>query len=209
MTILIAGFGAFPGAPLNPCEALARCLEDARTASGARVRSVVLPVEWERSWPVLRAAIEETGASAVLVFGLHARASRLRLELDAINARELGIPDAAGGFPSGPGVEDGPERLSGVWPLSLCASALSCAGIAFDISRDAGRYLCNDTYYRLCRYGGGHLRSFGFVHTPLTDELLDGWAKANALPDVCRTVPEARLREAALRLADVLAAAEA
>ncbi|KQT66146.1 hypothetical protein ASG62_20305 [Aureimonas sp. Leaf427] len=169
-----------------------------------------MPVEWERSWPVLRTAIEETGASGVLVFGLHARAARLRLELDAVNARELGVEDAAGGFPSGPGVEEGPERLSGAWPLSASAAALADAGIGFELSRDAGRYLCNDTYYRLCHYGGGgRLRRFGFVHTPLSDEVLDGWARTGALPEVCRTIPAARLREAALCLAEVFAAPEA
>lgn len=205
MTILVAGFGAFPGAPLNPCQTLAQSLDRAETASGAAIRSVVLPVEWARSWTVLRAAIEETGASDVLVFGLHARAGLLRLELDAVNARELGVADAAGAFPSGPGVEEGPERLSGVWPLSASAAALSRAGMAFELSRDAGRYLCNDTYYRLCRYGSAQrLRHFGFVHTPLTDEVLDGWAKAGALPELCRSVPEAGLREAALCLADVV-----
>lgn len=209
MTILVGGFGAFPGAPLNPCQALAESLVGARAASGGAIRSVVLPVEWDRSWPVLRSAIEETGASEVLLFGLHARAARLRIELDAVNARELGVADAAGGFPSGPGVEDGPERLAGSWPLSAAASALSRAGMAFELSRDAGRYLCNDTYYCLCRYGGaGRLRRFGFVHTPLTDEALDDWARAGTLPELCRTVSAARLREAALCLAEVFTAPE-
>lgn len=208
MTILVAGFGAFPGAPLNPCEVLALSLQDARTASGVSIRSVVLPVEWDRSWPVLRVAIEETKAKAVLVFGLHARAGRLRLELDAVNARELGQADAAGRFPSGPGVDNGPERLQGAWPLSASAAMLSHAGIAFELSRDAGRYLCNDTYYRLCRYGGeNHLRHYGFVHTPLSDEALDGWA-AVGLPELCRTVPAGQIREAALCLAEVFAAPE-
>ncbi|KQT45111.1 hypothetical protein ASG43_12455 [Aureimonas sp. Leaf454] len=203
MTILVAGFGAFPSAPLNPSETLVEMLRDVRTAAGSLVHPVLLPVEWDRSWPVLREAIERSGADTVLAFGLHAGAQRLRLELDAVNARQLGQADAAGRFPSGPGVEDGPERLSGAWPLSACAAALTRAGIPFEVSRDAGRYLCNDTYYRLCRYGaGGRLRSWGFVHTPLTDELIDGWAAAGALPELCRTISADTLRQAALCLAD-------
>jgi pyroglutamyl-peptidase len=188
---------------MNPCAAVVGTLEGVRTSSGALVHSLVLPVEWDRSWPVLRDAIEASKARIVLVFGLHAGAERLRLELDAVNVRELGQADAAGRFPSGPGIEDGPERLSGTLPLSACASALTRAGIPFEVSRDAGRYLCNDTYYHLCRYGSsGRLAAWGFVHTPLTDELLDGWSAAGALPMLCRTISADVLRKAVLCLAE-------
>ena len=184
MTILVAGFSSFPGAPDNPAEHLMRGLA-ASTADPLVTgpQSVVLPVEWDRSWPLLEAAIRSAGASTVLLFGLHSRAERLRIELLARNRRELGRIDAAGCFPSGPAVMDGPEKLRLVLPWADVAQALRAARVSFEWSTNAGSYLCNDTLYRLAhaadRLG---VRRFGFFHVPLTDELV-------ASPDV-ETMPE-------------------
>ena len=205
MTILLAGFGSFPGAPINPCEALVRSLEDVATTQRHALSTVVVPVEWDRSWAVLSGAIEASRATSVVLFGLNARAPRLRLEIEAVNARELGREDAAGGFPSGPMIGDGPERLACRLPLGAVARSLRQAGIDFEISRDAGRYLCNDTFYRLCRHGAARgLAHWGFVHVPPTDEVLDDWIAAGALPELCRTLSADDLRRAALALIEVL-----
>lgn len=203
MTILVAGFASFPGAPANPTEALAGALEGRETARGEAIAGTALPVEWERSWPALKAAIGERVPRAVMLFGLHARIERLRIELTARNARELGRVDAAGAFPPGPAISDGPERLSVDLPLGRIAAALRREAIAFEWSQDAGRYLCNETLYRLAENARG-LDAFGFVHVPVTDALVPVWLEAGALPDPCRTIPEEGLMRAAQAILDCL-----
>lgn len=207
MTLLLTGFSRFPDAPSNPTETLVHSLAGCRTASGEAIAVAVLPTEWEGAWPALLGAMRAEAPSAVLMFGLHARIDRLRIELAARNGRELGRADAAGAFPAGPAVAEGPAVLSTSLPLARVAKALRDEGSDFELSHDAGRYLCNDTLYRLCLHAATErLSPVGFVHTPLTDEMLDDWQSAGKLPEPCRTIPAEALRRAALAMAEALAA---
>lgn len=210
MTILVAGFSSFPGAPDNPTEHLMRALAagtDEPVAMG--LETVVLPVEWDRSWPMLEAAIRSAGASTVLLFGLHSRAERLRIELLARNRRELGRIDAAGCFPSGPAVMDGPEKLRLALPWTGVARALREARVSFEWSTSAGTYLCNDTLYRLA-YNADRLgvRRYGFFHVPLTDELVAA-PDIEAMPEVFCSLAAADLERAARHLVATLSLDEA
>lgn len=203
MTIVVAGFSSFPGAPINPTEGLVQSLAGLSTARGEAIVPCLLPVDWERSWPMLRATIEEHRPHGVLVFGLHSAAGRLRFELTGRNGRELGRADAAGGFPSGPQVTEGPETLEAKLPLTGMAASLRGAGIDFEFSRDAGRYLCNDTLYRLCRHAADlGVEHYGFLHTPLTDDVVEAYRAANVMPDFCHTIDPESLRCAALALCE-------
>ncbi|NDV85621.1 hypothetical protein GTW51_02795 [Aurantimonas aggregata] len=207
MTILVAGFSSFPGAPDNPTEHLVRALAaDAAYAAGADLATVVLPVEWERSWPVLEAAILDAKADTVLLFGLHRRAERLRIELLARNRRELGRIDAVGGFPSGPAVLDGADILPLALPWTHVARTLRAARVSFEWSTNAGAYLCNDTLYRLAfhaeRLG---VDRFGFFHVPMTDELVVA-SGAETGPEIFCSLAGADLERAARHLVAVLSA---
>ena len=195
--VLVAGFSSFPGAPRNPTEDLVRSLQD-EAAVGPGFAATVLPVAWEASWPALRTAIEAVRPRAVLLFGLHMRAERMRVELVARNRRELGRADAVGDFPSGPAVLDGPERLAARLDWSGVAAVLREAGIAFEWSTNAGGYLCNATLYRLAHEAGRlGVSSFGFFHVPLTDETVAETVAAQEMPEVFCSLPAAALRRAA------------
>ncbi|HEY9056777.1 MAG TPA: hypothetical protein VIN77_06470 [Aurantimonas sp.] len=204
MSILFAGFSSFPGAPRNPTEDLALSLQRDQDEAGA-LRAEVLPVAWEASWPRLRAAIEAVRPATVMLFGLHQRAERLRLELVARNRRELGRVDAVGGFPSGPAVLDGPQSLPANLPWNDVAAALRDAGASFEWSTDAGGYLCNDTFYRLAYHAASlGVRRFGFIHVPLSDEAVADTVASETLPEVFCSVPAATLERAARALATAL-----
>jgi pyroglutamyl-peptidase len=201
MTILFAGYSSFPGAPDNPAEHLIQALAAPNSAAaGADPAVIVLPVEWDRSWPVLEAAIQAAGARTVLLFGLHRLAERLRIETLARNRRELGRMDAAGRFPSGPAVMDGPETLRLALPWTRVAQTLRKAGVSFEWSTNAGSYLCNDTLYRLA-YGAERLgvRRYGFFHVPLTDEIVAS-SEPEAMPEVFCSLAAADLERAARQL---------
>lgn len=173
-TVLLAGFEAFPGAPANPTEHLVHAFDGAALAQGARVERLVLPVEWGRSWQVLAARIDSERPDAVLLFGLHAKSERFRIEMTGFNERATDRPDAAGRHAETLAIAPGPRTAGARLPLEALGRELSRAGIDFEISEDAGRYLCNETLYHLCREGRSFgLRYFGFIHTPLTDECAD------------------------------------
>ncbi|MCQ0989124.1 pyroglutamyl-peptidase I family protein [Jiella marina] len=205
MSILVAGFSSFPGVATNPSEDMIRRLE-ARTAESTAVATLVLPVEWESSWPRLKEAIAATGATSVLLFGLHMRCERFRVELMARNHRELGRADAVNAFPAGPSISDGPKTIPCRLDWGAVAKALRDAGTDFEWSTHAGGYLCNDTLYRLAeRAASLGVERFGFFHMPLSDERVGEYVDRHTLPEVFMSMPAGRMDAAALALIAMLA----
>ncbi|MDR7040254.1 pyroglutamyl-peptidase [Methylobacterium sp. BE186] len=149
-TLLVTGFGPFPGVPRNPSAALARRLGKAprlRLALGGAPSVLVLRTAYDAIREVLAPALAEK-PQAVLMFGVASRARALRVEIRARNRASPLFPDASGHRagrlaldPAGP-----PERTS---PAAHAAVAiLRRHGIPVAASRDAGRYLCNASYFR-------------------------------------------------------------
>jgi len=166
-TLLVTGFGPWPGVRINPTAALVAGLsnEDLPEPGACRLVTKVLPTEYRRSWTMLRRSALRHRPDIVLQFGFAPKA-------EAISLEKLGrLPcgkrtDAAGYAPrSGTVSRSGPDRLSTTIPLKPLAMALRRAGLAVALSEDAGGYLCNATFYRsLQRLGEG--RHIGFVHLP-------------------------------------------
>src|SRR5712691_5718313 len=97
-TILITGFGPFPGAPHNPTGPLVRELARRRHPAFAGVRRVahVFRTSYEavdRELPILLAREKP---DALVMFGLAPRASHIRIETRARNVINLMVPDAEG-----------------------------------------------------------------------------------------------------------------
>src|SRR5262245_41293410 len=113
-TILITGFGPFPGAPFNPTAPLAEALARSRHPAFAQVRRVahVFEVSYaavDRELPELMAREKP---DALLMFGLATRTKHLRIESRAHNALTRRVRDAAGCIPGTVTIADGapPER---------------------------------------------------------------------------------------------------
>ncbi|MGE5166474.1 MAG: hypothetical protein ACM3IH_20950, partial [Sphingobacteriales bacterium] len=95
LTILVTGFGPFPGAPFNPSGPLARRLARARRPALAQVKVVthIFATSYaavDRELPLL---IARHKPHALLMLGLAPRARGLRVETRARNALAL-LPDA-------------------------------------------------------------------------------------------------------------------
>src|SRR6185312_13291679 len=86
-TILITGFGPFPGAPFNPSEPLALELARRRHPTFAGVRRVghVFRVTYEAVDAELPALIAREKPAALVMFGLAARTKHVRIETRARN----------------------------------------------------------------------------------------------------------------------------
>lgn len=169
-TILLTGFGPFPGVPENASERLVSKLAHlaARRFSAHRVVARVLPTEWERAPARLEFLYDRERPKLVLHFGVSARASAYVIETVARNACRA-AEDAAGALPGTcVVVEGGPETLPARLPTEDIAQRLATLGVPVVTSDDAGGYLCNAVLYRSLLLARERERAsaVGFFHIP-------------------------------------------
>jgi pyroglutamyl-peptidase len=165
--VLVAGFEPFGGGTVNPSERVAQAL-DARVISGWHVRGVVLPCRFGAAPVALLRAIRRERPRIVICLGLASRRRAVTPERWARNLVEARIPDNAGFQPGRRLIEAGGEAIlpSGL-PVEQIARAMRSAGLPARVSVSAGRFVCNELFYRLmkaCRSGAG-VRA-GFIHLP-------------------------------------------
>jgi len=196
ITILITGFGPFPGTPFNPTGILAEELARRRHPAFANVRRVshVFRVSYEAVDRELPALLERESPDALIMFGVATRSKHLRIETRARNALARTVPDATGDIPcSGAICPGGPAALPLRVPAQRLLIATRATGVPIVISRDAGDYLCNYLCWRAAEAAcGGSPSVMSFVHVPQ----VHGWSSPG-------------LRRLRLSLDDLMAAGEA
>src|SRR5207253_1411523 len=94
LTVLLTGFGPFPGAPFNPTAGLAQRLAARRRPAFADVSRIAHVFETsyaavERELPAL---LKRVRPDVVLLFGVATRSKYLRIETRARNARSPLFP---------------------------------------------------------------------------------------------------------------------
>jgi pyroglutamyl-peptidase len=166
-TVLITGFGPFPGAPHNPTQALAIRLATAKRPSLTLIGHV-FATRYDAVDRELPALVERHRPDALLMFGLHGRARTLRVETLARNtlARRA---DAGGAVPATRRIDTaGEDQARMPTPALRLVHAARRAGIEAVLSRDAGAYLCNYLCWRATALTGGKTgpRLIAFVHVP-------------------------------------------
>jgi pyroglutamyl-peptidase len=176
LRLLVTGFGPFPGAPENPTETLVRTLaeEPPEAFAASAMKAVVLPTDYQRSWPMLRGLYSRFEPDVVVHFGLNGSANAIHIETVGVNLVDQKKPDASGYAPrSGRVRRGGPEKLFAMLPAEAILAALKRGGIPAQLSDDAGDYVCNATLYRSL-YALPAGRTVGFIHVPpnLTPEAL-------------------------------------
>ena len=169
-TILITGFGPFPGAPYNPTGPLVSELARRRHPAFANVRRVahVFPVSYEAVDRELPALLKRERPDALIMFGLAVRARQMRIEMRARNAVTRMLPDVSGRIPLAATIlPGGPPTVPLRSPAQRLLSAALATGVPVALSRDAGRYLCNYLCWRAAEAAGtGTPSLIAFVHVP-------------------------------------------
>jgi pyroglutamyl-peptidase len=173
-TILLTGFGPFPGVPDNASAALVPKLAHlvARRFRAHRVVARILPTEWDAVPDRLAAHYARERPCLGLHFGVSERATGFVIETLARNVRAAS-PDAAGAMPRAACVvEKGPESLATTLPTDEIVARLAALGLPASLSNDAGAYLCNTALYTaLALAGEGRTApAIGFVHIPVSLE---------------------------------------
>jgi pyroglutamyl-peptidase len=197
LTVLLTGFGPFPGAPVNPTAALVRRLTR-RRAAGARVQRVshVFPTRYDAVDEQLPGLLARHRPDALVMFGLAARRHHLSIETLARNRVSMWFADAGGRTALGAAISAGTvAQMRGRAPMRRLVAAASRARVDARLSRDAGRYVCNYVYWRALeaaeRPGGPRLAVFVHVPKPRPDHrrrdpARAGRHRAYALPDLIR-----------------------
>jgi pyroglutamyl-peptidase len=163
---LLTGFEPFGGNVVNPSGLVAAALDGYRPP-GAQVRGGRLPVSWTATGPQLDTllAVQPTW---VLLLGLAARATTIRIELQAANIAGP-ILDNAQALPAQPYlVLDGDATRASTFPGARLVARLQAAGLPAELSTDAGQYLCNFALYHALAWGARQPQPpvTGFVHLP-------------------------------------------
>lgn len=184
MTLLVTGFGPFPGMPRNPSAMVVSAL--ARHRAAFRRKHIVLSTQ---ILPVLydfAAAFSPAPAPDVIVhIGVAGRRRELSIETVAHNRRSSRHPDASGRTPAL--VRSGVAARHSVraeWGARKLAMALRRAGVPASPSRDAGAYVCNALLYRSL---DSRIAPALFIHIPparLCRPERIAKALAHVLPDV-------------------------
>jgi pyroglutamyl-peptidase len=148
-TILITGFGRFPGSPINPSGLIAERLAKRRRPAFAGTRRVahVFDVRYDAVDRELPALLKHEKPDIVVMFGVATRARQVRVEERARNRIAL-FPDAGRFRPAMQTIAAGREAVRNPLPLARLVKAARAAGAAVTRSRNAGSYLCNYVYWR-------------------------------------------------------------
>ncbi len=186
-SLLVAGFGAFPGHAVNPAQTIVETLARRKAAfglAGIDLHVVVLPVEYAALSPLLCRLFVEKMPDAVLLIGVAARRKSLSIETVARNRVSLLKPDASKQrawsrfiVHGGPAIFPSPFFAPRLAPLARKK------GVTASVSQDAGDYLCNESFYLSLLMD----RRAAFVHLPdWRGEQLD--QAARAVEDVAKAL---------------------
>lgn len=187
-TLLVTGFGAFPGVARNPSADLIDRLTARPPAFAPPIEAALhlLPVTWAMLDNELPALYEAHRPDAVVHFGVASRRRMVCIEARARNVASLTSPDADGRHFEREILDDkGPASRPSTLPLRDLLSAVDATGNAARLSRDAGDYLCNAALWTSLAHG---LPSV-FVHVPHpSDDETDARPSLDGLEAVARAV---------------------
>jgi pyroglutamyl-peptidase len=167
-SVLITGFGRFPGAPFNPSGPVALALAKRRRPAFAdfRLAAHIFETSYaavDRDLPKL---IARHKPDIVLMFGLAARTPFVRIETRARNAMSILFPDVRGHRPDERAIARGKPALCGRAPFRRVLGAARAARVPARASRDAGQYLCNYVYWRALEASRSGTPLAQFIHIP-------------------------------------------
>ena len=164
--VLVTGFGPFPGVAQNASAAVVRALALSAAPPGVELFAETIPVEWAKARTVAREAIARVNPHAILHFGVTKRAAGFEIETRAFNMSGPKVDQAGVVRPAKPLAHCGAPVLHTTLPPAALMSALRLAGFPAQLSRNAGRYLCNALYYWSLADAGAGGPPVSFIHMP-------------------------------------------
>lgn len=169
-TILVTGFEPFGGSKTNGSWEAVKHLQGKQFGNEAVVVAE-LPVVWSKAGDQLHELIMKYHPQAVIAFG-QAGAEPVRIETIAHNVRQHYKDNDQALPPTDTIAASGPKTLDTALDVPAIQRSLQAAQIPVVISKDAGGYLCNETFYRLEDDPAAQALPRGFVHVPPLDAVV-------------------------------------
>jgi len=168
-SILITGFDPFGNDTLNASWEAVKALPE--EICGYAIRKLMIPTTFCGGAKAVLEEAKNTDPAFVIMTGQADGRAGVTPELKAVNRRNARIPDNDGYMPLDlPVIEGVPSEYHTAFPVQALVSRLKDAGLAIDLSDNAGLYVCNSTYFEV----GTKLASQGinclFVHLPAIPE---------------------------------------
>ena len=167
---MVTGFGAFGEVSLNPTQILIQGMEH-MTLEGVELVRAVLDVSFDRAAVQFKELMKhrKNPPMAVIHFGVASSSVRIRIEERAVNCMR-GV-DVDGASFDGTSIDEryGPDEfLKTKLDVPLLVQFLNEQGFPARESQDAGRYVCNSTYFHSLLYAQTQKPSplSLFVHVP-------------------------------------------
>jgi pyroglutamyl-peptidase len=180
--ILVTGFEPFGGGTTNGSWEAVQHLQGKRYGDETVVVAQ-LPVLWGKAGVQLHALIVKYHPRAVIAFG-QAGAEPVRIETVARNERKP-YKDNAGALPPTDVVAAAaPATIPTALDVDAVRTSLQAAKIPVVESKDAGGYLCNETFYVLMHDPDAQKLPRGFVHVPPLDATVKGTDGSTTVFDV-------------------------
>lgn len=194
MSVLLTGFGPFPGVPRNPSRLAVERFPD--ELAGRKIDRLVLPTIYDAAGPTIESRLVATRPHICLCLGV-ASDDVLRLETVARNHGTVAVPDESGAVRSGPIEPAGPDTYACTLPFAAIQPVLGQRGVAARLSDDAGSYVCNHVFYtaRHAIERHGLATACGFVHVPPVAPGSREDAEIEKLIGAIRTIVELLIHE--------------
>jgi pyroglutamyl-peptidase len=169
-TILVTGFEPFGGDKTNGSWEAVKHLQGAHFGNETVVVAE-LPVVWSKAGDQLHELILKYHPQAVIAFG-QAGPEPVRLETIAHNVRQHYKDNDDAMPPTDTIAASAPQTLDTALDVAAIQKSLQAARIPVVESKDAGGYLCNETFYRLMHDPDAQTIPRGFVHVPPLDAIV-------------------------------------
>jgi pyroglutamyl-peptidase len=162
MKILVTGFMPFLGEKINPSEMLANELAQ----NFPEVTSLILPVEFKKSFEVLKSHLKNNTYDYIVSLGQASSRSKISLEKIALNWIQSEHKDESGNQPKPGKINEGPLALMTEIQIDNIYQKLKAENYPIEISFSAGTYVCNELYFREL----SELKTNSvFIHVPLIE----------------------------------------
>ena len=175
MKVLITGFDAFGGEPVNPAEEAVKKVSD--RIQGAEIIKVIIPTVQTKSVQAIERAIEEHNPDIVISIGQAGGRFDITPERVAINIDDYRIKDNEGNQPIDAVIkEDGQAAYFSNLPVKAMVKHMNDNGVPATLSNTAGTFVCNHVMYGILYMIDKKYPNMkgGFIHIPyMTSQVMD------------------------------------
>lgn len=175
MKVLLTGFDAFGGEPVNPAEEAVKMVSE--NIKGAEVIKLIIPTVQTKSVQAIEKAIEEHKPDFVISVGQAGGRFDITPERVAINLDDFRIKDNEGNQPIDAVIqEDGQPAYFTNLPVKAMVKHMNENQIPATVSYTAGTFVCNHVMYGILYMIDKKYPNIkgGFIHIPfMTSQVMD------------------------------------